>query len=209
VESFLFERITADPPPLPIIQIRNRRGSSAPSVIIDQYRGSQLATQHLLELGHRKIAEISAPLNYHEAFSRHTAFMDTLATRGLSPSDIVQAKEWMPQDGYLAAKQLLDHGTTFTGLVVANDYLALGTILAMNERGMRIPQDVSIVGFDDAPESAYYIPPLTTIRQDYDALGTESIHYLVDLIHNPETSAHQRVLMPQLIVRQSTGLVSP
>jgi DNA-binding LacI/PurR family transcriptional regulator len=208
VESKLLEKITTDPPALPIIQIRNLRGSTARSVIIDQYYGSQLATQHLLDLGHRKIAEISAPLSYHEAFTRHTAFLNTLGSCGLSPVDSIEATEWMPRDGYLAANQLLDSSTNFSGLIISNDYLALGAILALNERGLRIPDDISIVGFDDAPESAYYIPPLTTIRQDYDALGTESIHYLVELINHQETSTHQRVLMPQLIVRQSTREVS-
>ncbi len=209
VESKLFEEISSDPPLLPIIQIRNQRGSAAPSVIIDQYYGSQLATQHLLDLGHRQIAEICAPQFYHEALSRHNAFIDTLNLYGLSPSASVEAAEWMPSDGYLAANQLLDRGLDFTGLIVSNDYLALGAILALNERGLRIPEDISIVGFDDAPESAFYIPPLTTIKQDYDALGTESIHYLVELINNQETSVHQRVLTPQLIVRQSTRVTNP
>jgi len=209
VESRLFEKISADPPLLPILQIRNQRGSAGPSVMIDQYYGSQLATQHLLDLGHQQIAEICAPLNYHEALSRHTAFIDTLKTGGLSPADSVEAAEWMPQDGYQAANQLLDHGRHFSGLIISNDYLALGAMLALNERGLRVPEDVSIVGFDDAPGSAYYMPPLTTIRQDYEALGTESIHYLVELINNQETSIHQRVLMPELIVRQSTRMVEP
>jgi DNA-binding LacI/PurR family transcriptional regulator len=142
----------------------------------------------LLDLGHRQIAEICAPLIYHEALSRHTAFKDTLCTYGLSPSDYVEATEWMPNDGYQATKQLLDRGAHFSGLIVANDYLALGAILALNECGFRIPEDVSIVGFDDTPESAYYMPPLTTIRQDYEALGTESIHYLVEIINSQETS---------------------
>jgi LacI family transcriptional regulator len=209
VESSLFEKISIDPPLLPIIQIRNKRGSSVSSVIIDQYFGSQLATQHLLDLGHRQIAEICAPLSYHEALSRHTAFKDTLNACGLSPADIVEAAEWMPSDGYQAANQLLDRGSHFSGLIVSNDYLALGAILALNERGLRIPEDISIVGFDDTPETAYYMPPLTTVRQDYEALGAESIHYLAEIINNHETSTHQRVLMPQLIVRQSTQVMDP
>jgi LacI family transcriptional regulator len=208
VESRLFEKISADPPLLPIIQIRNQRGSTSPSVMIDQYYGSQLATQHLMDLGHRQIAEICGPQNYHEALSRHTAFIDTLNSSGLSASDCVEAAEWMPRDGYLAANQLLDRSANFTGLIISNDYLALGAILALNEHGLHIPEDVSVVGFDDAPESAFYMPPLTTIKQDYDALGTESIHYLVELINNQETSTHQRVLMPQLIVRQSTQVTN-
>jgi len=207
VENKLFEKITLEPPPIPTIQIRNQKGSTAPSVIIDQYHGGQLAIQHLLELGHRQIAEIHAPLCYHEALSRHTAFLDALSAREISPVASIEAAEWMPQDGYLAARQLLDGGLYFSGLVTSNDYLALGAILALNERGLHIPEDISIIGFDDAPESAFYTPPLTTIRQDYDALGTESIDYLVDLINNQETSTHQRVLIPRLIIRRSTRVI--
>ena len=209
VDSRLYEKISANPPPLPMIQIRNKRGSTAPSVMIDQYSGSQLATQHLLDLGHRQIAEITGPLNYHEAHTRHTAFLDALQACDLAPVDSIEATEWMPQEGYLAAQTLLDHGTQFSGLIVSNDYLALGAMRAIYERGLRIPEDISIVGFDDTPESAYYLPPLTTVRQDYEALGYQSIHYLVELINNQETPAHQRVLMPQLIVRQSTRTIEP
>jgi DNA-binding LacI/PurR family transcriptional regulator len=209
VESRLFEKISTDPPLLPTIQIRNKRGSTAPSVVVDQYYGSQLAVQHLLDLGHRQIAEISGPLNFHEAHTRHTAFLDTLQACGLAPADSIEATEWMPQDGYLAANRLLDRGARFSGLIISNDYLALGTMLALSERGLRVPDDISIVGFDDTPESAYYLPPLTTVRQDYEALGYQSIQYLVELINHQETPVHQRVLMPQLVVRQSTRAIDP
>lgn len=208
VESRLFEKISAEPPKIPVIQIRNPRGSSAPSVMIDQYHGSQIATQHLLDLGHRAIAEISGPLNYHEALTRHSAFLETLAARGLAPAAMVEAREWMPEDGYLAARQLLAQGAPFSGLIVSNDYLALGALRALHERGWRVPEEVSIVGFDDTPESAYYLPPLTTVRQDYEALGYQSIHYLVELINHQETPAHQRVLLPKLVVRASTKAVA-
>lgn len=207
VENRLFEKISAEPPGLPVLQIRNRRGSTAPSVMIDQFAGSQLATQHLLDLGHRQIAEISGPLNYHEALSRHNAFMDTLRTRSLEPAGWVEASEWMPQDGYQAARQLLESKTPFSGLIVSNDYLALGALRALAEHGLQVPNDVSIVGFDDTPESAFYLPPLTTVKQDYEALGYQSIHYLVELINQPDTPANQRVLMPSLIVRHSTRRV--
>jgi len=209
VESKLYEKISSAPPLLPMIQIRNQRGATTPSVMIDQYYGSQLATQHLLDLGHRQVAEISGPRSYHEAHTRHTAFLDTLQAHDLAPAGMVEAAEWMPQDGYQAARQLLDSGAPFTGLIISNDYLALGAMLALNERGLHVPEDVSIVGFDDTPESAYYMPPLTTIKQDYEALGNQSIQYLVELIKHPETPAHQRVLMPQLIVRQSTRAATP
>lgn len=112
-------------------------------------------------------------------------------------------------EGYQAARSLLERDAHFTGLIVSNDYLALGAMRAIHEHGLRIPEDISMVGFDDAPESAYYMPPLTTIKQDYDALGYQSVHYLVELINNRQTPTHQRVLMPQLIVRQSTRALDP
>ena len=204
VESSLFEKITANPPAIPLLQIRNKRGSLARSVTIDQYAGGTLAVQHLLDLGHRQIAEISGPLNYHEALTRHEGFMDTLKARALQPVASVEAAEWMPHDGYQAAEALLARGVSFTGLVVSNDYLALGAILAFSEHGLCVPADISVVGFDDIPESAYFMPPLTTIRQDYDALGQQSIQYLINVINHPETPVHQRVLMPRLIQRKST-----
>lgn len=207
VESRLFENLSTDPPRLPVLQIRNPRGSSAPSVTIDQYAGSQMATEHLLEFGHRQIAEISGPLTYHEAQTRHTAFKETLQARGLEPAAWVEASEWMPQDGYQAALQLLAQGHSFSGLIVSNDYLALGALRALAEHGLSVPGDISLVGFDDTPESAYYLPPLTTVKQDYEALGYQSIHYLVELINQPGTPAHQRVITPGLIVRQSTRRV--
>jgi DNA-binding LacI/PurR family transcriptional regulator len=204
VESKLFEKIIANPPDLPLIQIRNKRGSNAPSVLIDQYGGEKMATQHLLNLGHRRLAEISGPLNYHEALTRHESFVDNLRSLGLEPVDSVEADEWMPQHGYQAACKLLERTSDFSALVVSNDYMALGAILALSERGLRVPEDISVVGFDDVPESAYFMPPLTTVRQDYDALGKQSIQYLMDVINDPGTPPHQRVLIPQLIERKST-----
>jgi LacI family transcriptional regulator len=95
----------------------------------------------------------------------------------------------------------------FTGLVVANDQMALGAIAAIHELGLRIPEDISIVGFDDIPESAYFLPALTTVHQDFEALGEQSVELLVALIKNPETPIHQRVLYPELIIRNSTASV--
>ena len=108
----------------------------------------------------------------------------------------------MPQDGYHATHQLLDRNAGFTGLVVSNDYLALGAILALNECGLRIPEDISIVGFDDTPESAYYTPPLTTIAQPRLALGQMAMKMALDLLNDQD--AQDQVLPCQLVVREST-----
>jgi LacI family transcriptional regulator len=161
----------------------------------------------LIDLGHRRIAEICGPLSWHEAAMRHESYLATLNAHQLTPAAIVESSRWMPVGGYEAAHRLLDTCKPFSALVVANDYLAMGAILALTERGLRVPEDVSIVGFDDTPEAAFFRPPLTTIRQDYEALGQQSIQYLVDIINNPDIPAHQRLLVPQLIERQSARAI--
>jgi LacI family transcriptional regulator len=208
VKNAAFEQLIEFHPAVPLVQIRNERGSILPSVIIDQEVGSQMATQYLIDLGHRQIAEISGPPGWHEPAMRHESFMATLSAHQLTPAAIVESSQWMPTGGYEAAHRLLDSGAPFSALVVANDYLALGAILALSERGLRVPEDVSIIGFDDTPEAAFFRPPLTTIRQDYEALGQQSIQYLIDIINNPDMPVHQRVLVPQLIERQSTRAIA-
>ncbi|HRF98159.1 MAG TPA: substrate-binding domain-containing protein, partial [Aggregatilineales bacterium] len=112
---------------------------------------------------------------------------------------------WSAQSGYEGLHTLIKAGAKFTGLVVANDQMALGAIAALNELGLRVPEDVSVVGFDDIPESGYFLPALTTVHQDFMALGQQCVEYLVSLITNPDTPVHQRVLYPKLVVRSSTA----
>src|SRR5258708_6492834 len=187
----------------PFVQIDIEQGSGAPSVVIDQRYGSWLATQHLIDLGHTQICEISGPLNWFAAIARSQSRYDTLRAAGLKPGASVEG-DWTATGGYEAACRLLDEGTQFTALVVGNDQMALGALRALDERGLRVPEDVSMVGFDDIPEAAYFKPPLTTIRQDFNALGKHSVEYLVSLINRPDTPLHQRDLKPQLVLRDST-----
>src|SRR5690606_34270354 len=106
--------------------------------------------------------------------------------------------------GYAAMRQLLDSGAEFTAVVIGNDSMAFGAQTALRESGIRVPDDVSVVGFDDLPESAHFVPALTTIRQDFTVLGRLAIEYLISMIETPETPVHQRVLLPKLILRDST-----
>ncbi len=186
----------------PFVLIDTQLGSLAPSVVIDQRYGSQLVTQRLIDLGHRDICEISGPLDWFGALARHESWRATLEAAGLTPGVSV-AGDWTAAGGYAAARRLLDGGARFTALVVGNDQMAFGAIRALRDSGRRVPEDVSVVGFDDIPEAAYYEPPLTTVRQDFDALGRQSVEYLVGLIDRPETPLHQRVLYPTLVERQS------
>jgi LacI family transcriptional regulator len=188
---------------VPFVQIDAQLGAPVPSVVIDQRHGTHLVTQHLIDLGHRQICEIKGPLNWFGALARHESWLETLSAAGLEPGLSLEG-DWTARGGYEAAGCLVERGAEFTALVVGNDQMALGAIRALRERGLRVPGDVSVVGFDDIPEAAYFEPPLTTVRQNFAALGEQSVQYLVDLIDHPDTPLHQRVLYPQLIERQST-----
>lgn len=189
---------------IPFIQIDTKPQPGVASVGIEQVYGTQLAINHLIELGHRKIAEISGPLNWYDAIMRHQSWESTMSRHKL-PYHMTVEGHWTAESGYHGVQSLLNDGADFTALVVGNDQMALGAIAALNERGLKVPDDVSVVGFDDIPESAYYLPALTTIHQDFTALGEQSIEFLISLIRNPEMPIHQRVLYPELIVRSSTA----
>src|SRR5258707_4744440 len=185
------------------VQMGTRAGSKTPSVVIDQMYGSQMATQSWIESGHRKIAEISGLLHWHDAAARHKSWLETLQGEGLEPVTSVEG-DWTAAGGYMAVNTLLERQAAFTGLVVGNDQMALGAMRALREHGLNVPDDVSVVGFDDIPEAAYFEPPLTTVRQDFLAFGNQSVEYLVELIEEPHTPLHQRVLYPNFVERLST-----
>lgn len=188
---------------IPFVMIDTHLGSNTPSVVINQHYGSQLATEHLLELGHQRICEISGPLNWFGAVARHNSWVATVEAAGLVPGRSIEG-DWTAMGGYAAAKRLLAENMSFSALVVGNDQMALGAMRALREHGLRIPEDVSVVGFDDIPEAGCFEPPLTTVQQDFDALGVQSVEYLVNLINNPEMPVQQRVVYPTLVIRQST-----
>jgi DNA-binding LacI/PurR family transcriptional regulator len=188
---------------VPFVMVDIALGGELPSVLIDQRYGGMLAARHLLELGHRSIAEITGPLDWSGAELRHAGTLAVLDEAGLAPVMSV-AGDWSAGSGHRAAGRLLETDTPFTAVVASNDQMALGAMRALREGGRRVPEDVSVVGFDDVPESAYFEPPLTTVRQDFASLGRASAAYLIDLIEGGATSLSQRVLDPELIVRGST-----
>ncbi|MFO7321692.1 MAG: LacI family DNA-binding transcriptional regulator [Chloroflexota bacterium] len=188
---------------IPTVLVDNELGSTTPSVVIDQRYGGQLVAQHLLRLGHQRICEISGPLNWHGAKARHEGVSETLREAGLE-TIATREGDWSPACGYRLTRQLLADGAQFTALIAGNDNMALGAMRALRESGLRIPEDVSVVGFDNLPDSPYFEPPLTTVHQDFDALGRQSIDFLAALIQNPELPVHQRVLYPHFVERLST-----
>jgi DNA-binding LacI/PurR family transcriptional regulator len=189
---------------IPLVQIDIQADAETPSVIVDQQLGAALVTQHLIDLGHRHIAEISGPLHWHGAIARHRSWEQTIYQAGLRPGPTLEG-DWTSRSSYELAGQILDRDPAITGLVVGNDQMALGAIRALRERGLRIPADISITGFDDIPEASYFEPPLTTVRQAFDALGIAGVECLIQLIEHPTQPLGQHVIRPQFIPRASTA----
>ncbi|MFN8375117.1 MAG: substrate-binding domain-containing protein [Anaerolineae bacterium] len=193
-------RLTDD---IPFVQIGAKLGEDVPAVLYDQAQGARLATQHLIDLGHRRIAEISGPLWNHHACDRHESWLKTLKDNGLEPVASVEGT-FEINSGYQAMRQLLSSGADFSAVVVGNDSMLMGAHTALREAGLRVPDDISLVGFDDVPEAEHFLPGITTVRQDFELIGRLAVEYLVNMIENPDTVVHQRVLSPRLIVRGTT-----
>jgi LacI family transcriptional regulator len=189
---------------VPYVMIDAMLGEHVPSVVIHQHYGARLATRHLIDSGHRAIAEISGPIEWSGAKQRHDGWLATLSEAGLEPGASVEGN-WTAESGHEAARRLLERGAQFTALFAGNDQMALGAMRALREAGRRVPRDVSVVGFDDVPEAAYYEPPLTTVRQDFLALGQQTVELLLARMDAPGVPAHQRVLYPTLIERASVA----
>jgi DNA-binding LacI/PurR family transcriptional regulator len=168
---------------------------------IDQRAGGRRATEHLLDLGHQRVAHVAGPLDWVEAAQRREGWRTAHTARGLLPGPEV-AGDWSARSGYDAGLLIADDAAT-TAVFVANDEMALGVMKALHERGRRIPADVSIVGFDDVPEAEYYWPGLTTVRQDFAALGAGAVDLVLRALGG-EADPVAELVSPDVVVRQST-----
>ena len=167
---------------------------------VDQRAGAALAAQHLLELGHREILHLAGPLDWLDARGREREWREHLERAGVRPRDSVVG-DWTSDSGYAFGRGV---EVDFTAVFAANDRMALGLIHAFHERGIRVPEDVSVVGFDDVPDARHFLPPLTTVRQDFRALGLVSVETLLATLEG-QVVARQTLLEPQLVVRASTA----
>ncbi|UPZ27574.1 LacI family DNA-binding transcriptional regulator [Streptomyces sp. LRE541] len=191
--------------PFPVVTVGSGPGVGIPSVNVDQHLGARLATRHLLAAGHRTVWHLAGPEDWQEAADRAAGWRTTLEAAGVEPPLILRG-DWSPLSGYRAGQELAGWlGRGLTAVFVANDQMALGVLRALREAGVRTPQDVAVAGFDDIPESEFFAPPLTTVRQDFAAVGKRSIALLLDLIEGREPSGAPRIAIePQLVVRAST-----
>jgi LacI family transcriptional regulator len=173
-------------------------------VSVDNVRAAEIATAHLIQLGRRRIAHITGMMTITDAHDRLTGYKNALRAAGL-PVDyrLIAESVFNYESGYRAMQVLLPHKPD--GLFAANDMAAAGALQAIYEAGLRVPEDISVVGFDDVDIAVKTTPPLTTIRQPVSAKGEAAARLLVDLI-NGRVSAPQHIILPtELIIRQSCG----
>ena len=174
-----------------------------PVAEVDQYHGAQLATQHLLELGHPTVHHLAGPQDWSEAGQRIEGWRDALDAAG-ARSHAPLRGDWSPRSGYELGRQLLDQPDV-TAIFVANDQMALGLLRVLHELGKDVPGDVSVVGFDDIPESEFFTPPLTTVRQDFNEMGRRSLHLLLAEIESGRRSNARATVPASIVVRASTS----
>ena len=189
---------------VPIVVTRRLlRAKGLVSIQVDDRNGAQLAMRHLLELGHRRIAYIAGSGNHPDAKERFEGYRSALAAAGIDfDPRLVIIGDFHEEGGMRAVYQLLESGVKFTALFCVNDQSAYGACLALFRKGLRVPDDVSVVGFDDLPASMYRVPPLTSVRQWIRQLGECSADAIVQLI----AGRRPHVALPpiELVVREST-----
>lgn len=185
---------------VPFVLIDGEAASDVPVLGINQQQGARLSAEHLVALGHTRIVEISGPLHWWDACQRHEALLSVMTENGLKLQGSVEGT-WSAESGYRAVRKLLE--CSFTALVAGNDQMALGAMYGFRERGLRLPEDVAVIGFDDLPESAYYNPPLSSVRQNFADLGRQCADLIVALMQGDVPPTFEP-LTPTLICREST-----
>ena len=192
------------PPGIPLVAVEAGPEDTVPVVAVDQFAGAVLATRHLLELDHRTVWQIAGPRDFIEGQQRVEGWRHTLRAAGAEPPAPLFG-DWSARAGYEHGRAL-GGDPAVTAIFAANDQMALGVLRAMHEAGREIPAQVSVVGFDDIPEAPYLMPPLTTVRQDFDEVGSRSLHLLLARIETGERVAGGSLVQPELIVRASTSV---
>jgi len=195
------------PAGIPAVVVESDAAGALTTISVDQVAGARLAVEHLLGLGHETVWHLGGPRDWLEARDRVDGWRQALEAAGRRVPPLITG-DWSPRSGYEAGRRLAADPDV-TAVFCANDQQALGLLRAFNERGVKVPEDVSVVGFDDIPEAEYLSPPLTTVRQDFDEVGRRCLAALLDLLDGDGdgTAAaprHPRVA-PTLVVRASSG----
>lgn len=211
VEGFIaIDTTLTDVPALPTVAIAgHRRIKGVTNIVLDHHHAASVALKHLTALGHGEVAFMKGSPLSSDSDDRWNAICEVASKLGIRmhPDLIVELEgdDPTPNLGYPFAKQLLARKRGFTALFAYNDISAIGAICAFQEAGLRVPEDVSVVGFDDVQNAAYYNPPLTTVRQPLKKMGEIAARTLLDRIEGRSKHIPEIRITPELVVRKSTG----
>ncbi|MGB4778643.1 LacI family DNA-binding transcriptional regulator [Microbacterium sp.] len=203
IEAHVLSEAEIDVPTgMPVVVVDSSARYEVPVVDTDQAQGARLATAHLLELGHETVWHVSGPEDSYSAQRRRDSWRRTLEEAGAPvPEPIVG--DWSPAAGRRAGELLLRRSDA-TAVFASNDQMALGLLHAFHEAGRRVPQDISVVGFDDMPEAADFWPALTTVRQHFDRVGQAALHALLEAVEGGSPRGRELVAT-ELVVRSSSA----
>src|SRR4051794_31421209 len=193
---------------IPVVTMCADPGATRPGLVgvgMDNRAGARMVTEHLIGLGHRSVAFVAGPSTSSEAKARWNSWRDVMSAAGLG-ADRCYPGDWSSSSGYSAGTRLVSEGPP-TAVFAANDQMALGVIAALTEAGLRVPGDVSVAGFDDVPDAAYFTPSLTTVHQDFGALASRCVAMLERILRGE--SARGARIRPRLVLRASTAPPPP
>jgi LacI family transcriptional regulator len=199
---------------LPMVAVAGHREiEGVTNVSVDQRRAAELTLRHLYKLGHRKIAFMRGGSHSSDAEDRWNSLMAVAAELRLNVSAEltvqVVSREATPELGLAPTVELLSRGAYFTAMVCYNDFAAIGAMKAFRDHGLRVPEDISVVGFDDIESASFYTPSLTTIRQPLRQIGAVAAHTLLKRIREVEALPYVTPILPELVIRESTSAPRP
>ncbi|WIM93665.1 LacI family DNA-binding transcriptional regulator [Actinoplanes oblitus] len=197
------EALAAIPADVPVVFIDGDPAAGRSLVTVDQVAGAGDAVRHLLEAGHETVWHVSGPTDWFDSAGRIQGWRKALREAGREVPPLLSA-DWSAAEGYRAG-QMLARMPEVTAVFAANDHLALGVLRALHERGRRVPHDVSVIGFDDVPEAAFFIPPLTTVRQAFGDVARAALTLLLDQMKDEPGTAETVIVPAQLVVRESVA----
>ncbi len=194
----------------PVVLLGQLKGSGISFVDVDNVGAAKMATEHLIRLGHRRIGMITnAPLAYTASQDRLRGYQLALEENGIGYDErLVRYGDFREEGGYRAMEQLLELTEPLTAVFVASDLVAFGAMEAIKARGLRIPQDIALVGFDDVRLANYVDPPLTTVRLPAYELGRHAMDMLFKMIEGEDLEGNGVLLETELIIRESCGFQS-
>jgi len=200
---------------VPVVFLSMQPQSNLTIVAVDNRSGGRMATKHLLDEGHKKVGLITGPLAWWEARQRQFGWEDALKEAGITiENGYIVEGDWLATSGEQGLRQLLERCPEADAVFVCNDQMALGALQAAHQMGVRVPEDLAIVGFDDIPECVYFYPPLSTVRQNMVEVGrcaVRELGHMIDANQQGKTAAEPKtiLLQPQLVIRESSAFSKP